>query len=69
MKKGKRYELLFEFWAYPHAIVPVGTTGVVTNFDNQGCAWVKLDTEIEGLEDWDNELQVDPEHFEDFKEI
>ena len=47
--------------AFPHASIPTGSTGVVTEVNNDG-VWIKMDGVFPGLSCWDNELQVADHH-------
>jgi hypothetical protein len=47
---------------YPHFVIPEGSKGTVTSREDH-LILVKMDDPIEGMEDWNNELQITDDNF------
>lgn len=56
IEEGQRVRLAREIERYPHYVAPAGAEGTVTKNDKDLIA-VRLDDQLEGAEEWDNEVQ------------
>ena len=55
LQKNDRVEFLTDFDVYPHATISEGARGIIINVNK---IIIKLDVEVDGLEDWDNEVYL-----------
>lgn len=56
MEPGTRVRLLSDVDRYPHFVAPAGSTGEVVEYSNDSIR-VRLDDDLEGAEEWGNEIQ------------
>jgi hypothetical protein len=43
---------------YPDAFIEIGETGTFVGVDEEGAYWVALDMAHNGLQEWDNTVQI-----------
>jgi hypothetical protein len=58
IKIGARVRFVQCVDVYPDAFVEVGETGTFLGVDEEGAYWVKLDMAHNGLQEWDNAVQI-----------
>lgn len=53
--EGDRVKLVQKVDRYPHFVVPTGAEGTVVK-NNEELLAVRIDTEVEGADEWNNEV-------------
>lgn len=61
---GDRVRLNREVDLYPTILCPAGEVGTITSTDDEAI-WVLLDKHFAELNEWENEIQIYREYYED----
>lgn len=70
MEEGTRVRLARNVERYPHFVAPAGAEGVITTISENLIA-VRLDEDVEGADEWNNEVHWHDEMYsdEDYRDV